>query len=632
MTGVLPLDRPPPRRYVGPEVIVDCFAGGGGASLGIEMATGRSPDVAINHDPFALALHRENHPETLHLTSNVWRVDPMEVLPGRRVGLLWASPDCKDFSKAKGGRPASPRVRDLAWVVVLWARLRRPRLIALENVEEFREWGPLLVDGRRCPERKGQIFLRWVGALRRLGYRVEWRELRGCDYGAPTIRRRLFVIARCDGRPIVWPEPTHGRPDDPEVLAGRRLPWRTAAECIDWCLPCPSIFDTAAQIKERHGVRAKRPLASATLARIARGVKRYVLDAADPFIVPVTHQGDLRSHSVDEPMRTQTTAKRGEHALVTPFVTKFRKRGVGHSIGEPLATVTANGHSARPGGAVPLGLVAASLVQTGYGEREGQAPRSLDIEAPLGTQVAGGCKHAVVASFVARQFGNSIGHRTGEPVGTITSGGAGKAALVAAFLAQHNEGSRPGRPAHDARDPVSTITAAGSQQGIVQADLVAAHQISLKGRDRRDAALGEPIGGLCAGGNHAGAVYAFLQSYYGTDQAGGDPSNPLPTDTGKPRFGLVTVEIGGEQYAIVDIGMRMLTPRERFRAQGFPDRYRIAEGVGPNGETVPLTLEVQGAACGNSVCPPLAAAIVQANYVDCQARDVAGGAVEAAAQ
>jgi DNA (cytosine-5)-methyltransferase 1 len=269
------------------ELIIDSFAGGGGASTGITAALGRSPDYAINHDREALAMHAANHPETIHLSKNIWQVDPMEVVGRRPVGLAWFSPDCKHFSKAKGGRPVKREIRDLAWTVVLWAKRVRPRVILLENVEEFADWGPLVITDegqwRPCPERRGATFKRWVGELRRLGYRVEWRELRACDYGAPTIRKRLFLIARRDGKKIIWPTPTHAAPNDRDVIAGRKLPWRTAAEIIDWSLPCHSIFLTRA---EGRAVGVNRPLAEATMTRIAKGVKRYVLDAAQPFVIP----------------------------------------------------------------------------------------------------------------------------------------------------------------------------------------------------------------------------------------------------------------------------------------------------------------------------------------------------------
>lgn len=502
------------------ELVVDTFAGGGGASLGICRALGRGPDVAINHDAVAIGMHAANHPGTVHLNTNIWKVDPRDVTPGA-IGLLWASPDCTHHSKAKGGVPIrvdGRNSRDLGWIVVLWARRRRPRVIILENVEEWIDWGPLVVgdDGqfRPCPERKGTTFKKWVHELRRLGYRVEWRELRACDYGAPTIRKRLYVIARCDGGPIVCPAPTHG--------TGRAQPWRTAADIIDWSLPCPSIFDTAEEIKRKYGVRAIRPLAANTMARIARGVKRYVLDAANPFIVPITHSGEFRGFSIDEPMRTVTTAHRGEHALVTPFVTKFRRGATGHAADDPLCTVTAKGS---------------------------------------------------------------------------------QGALIAAFLAQHNTDM----VGHDAREPVSTIVGKGSTQAVVSAGLI--NMRGSAGDQLMPRPVEAPIAALTAHGTHAAEVRAFLLKYYGAEQ---DPrlQEPLHTATTKARFGLVTVTIGGEPYVIVDIGMRMLTPRELFRAQGFPDSYiidRTADGA-------PISKTDQVRMCGNSVCPDVAEALVRANY------------------
>lgn len=706
------------------ELIIDSFAGGGGASTGIEMALGRSPDIAINHDAEALALHRINHPETWHLPHNVWKVDPVAATGGRPVGLLWASPDCKHFSKAKGGKPVKRNIRDLAWVVVRWAKQVRPRMIILENVEEFRDWGPISAEGVPCKERKGQEFKRWEGELKRLGYKVEHRELRACDYGAPTIRKRLFLIARRDGEPIVWPRPTHGRADDPEVIAGRKLPWRTAADIIDWSLPCHSIFLSR---EEGRAVGVNRPLAEATMARIARGVKRYVIDAAKPFVVsyygdgtgsldrsspvdepvrtvvtenrhglvtPFVARTDMASaaarngiHPPDEPIRTMTTG--GSFALATPFVTKFRANSVGSTLAEPLHTVTANGENReRPGGAAPLGLVApilagcggragqsrersadeptatgtakadvclvapvltyaqqgggvrdpqdphsticastkdqnaliaphlmtmrnagkpfngadepthtvtaggaglslvaGTLIQTGYGEREGQEPRALDPAAPLGTVVAGGVKHAAVAAFLAQHNTGVVGHPLDKPVSTLTAGGA---------------------------------------FGMPQQALVASHVLNMKGSERAASGPHEPIPTICAGTTHAAEVRAFLTKYYGP-AIGQDVLDPLHTATVKPRFGLVAVEIGGEPYVIADIGMRMLCPRELYRAQGFPDSYIIDRGLrvepregfgeddGP-AEVIPITKTAQVRMCGNSVCPPLARALVAANY------------------
>jgi DNA (cytosine-5)-methyltransferase 1 len=501
------------RQFILPlahELVVDLFAGGGGASTGIEQALGRHVDIAVNHDHEAVSLHQANHPQTQHFVSDVFEVDPLAVTEGRPVGLLWASPDCKHFSKAKGGKPVSKKIRGLAWVVVKWAKLARPRVIHLENVEEFQTWGPVLPNGRVCPDRKGRTFRTWKRALERLGYKVEHRELRACDYGAPTIRKRLFLTARRDGMPIVWPEPTHG--------PGRK-PYRTAAECIDWSIPCPSIFER------------ERPLVEATLRRIAHGLKRFVIDAAKPFIVPVTHNQNGNVHPIDEPLRTITTAKRGELALAAP-----------------------------------------TLIQTGYGERPGQAPRAPGLDKPLGTCVDGQ-KHALVAALLAKHFGGN---------------------------------ESPGWPLDKA---CSTVTAQDHHH------LVTSHLAKLRGTNI-GAAANEPVHTVSAQGFHHAEVRALLVKYYGTDQ---DPrlDEPLHTVTTKDRFGLVTVH--GEEYFIDDIGMRMLQPRELYRAQGFPDTYVIDRGH--DGRVLSKAAQVR--MCGNSVCPPVAAAIVRANFVEVDLREAA---------
>jgi DNA (cytosine-5)-methyltransferase 1 len=473
------------------ELVVDLFAGGGGASTGIEQAIGRHVDIAINHDPEAVSLHQANHPQTRHFVSDVFEVDPHKVCGAQPVGLLWASPDCKHFSKAKGGKPVNKKIRSLAWVVVKWAAAVRPRVICLENVEEFQTWGPLGPDNRPCPQRKGKTFARWKFQLERMGYVVEHRELRACDYGAPTIRKRLFLVARCDGQPIVWPETTHGSPNSLPVRQKKLKPWRTAAECIDWSVPAPSIFERS------------KPLADATCRRIAKGIMRYVVDAAEPFIV---------------------------------------------------------------------GNAAMTLVQTGYGEREGQPPRALDIGRPLGTVVAGQ-KHALVQAFLAKHYTGVVGSDLNDPMATVTS--VDHHSLVAAHLVTiDNQSSNGGhRPAE------------------------------------------EPLATTVTENRHA-LVQSFLLKYYGTDQ---DPQlrEPLHTVTTKDRFGLVTVK--GEPYAIVDIGLRMLTPRELYRAQGFPESYAIDKGA--DGRALTKTAQVR--MCGNSVCPPLAKAIVEANYSEEQALRVA---------
>lgn len=546
------------------ELIVDNFAGGGGASTGIEMAIGRHVDIAINHDPEAVYMHMANHPDTLHFCENVWDVDPVSVCAGRPVGLAWFSPDCKHFSKAKGGKPVSRKVRGLAWVVIKWAQKVRPRVIMLENVEEFQDWGPLTpacdkkgkpkldmhgnVVMLPCGINKGKTFYLWKSRLERIGYQVDWKELRACDYGAPTIRKRLFLVARCDGQTIEWPEPTHGDPQSDEVKSGKLLPWRTASECIDWSIPAPSIFER------------KRPLAEATMRRISKGIMRYVVSASNPFIV--TYYGskgeDFRGKSINTPLATQTTENR--HAVVVPVFTEHANASFPRCMpaDEPLRTICANikgGHHA---------LVEAFLAKH-YGGVVGS-----DLEQPIGT-ITSVDYHSLVTANMMRQFGKSVGSGTGEPVGTITAGGGGKTGLVTSHLVKLRGTCRDGQPVNA---PMPTITASGT---------------------------------------HIGEVRAFLLKYYGSDQ---DPrlDAPMHTVTTKDRFGLVTVH--GQQYRIVDIGMRMLTPRELFRAQGFPDSYIID----PDHNGKPLTKTAQVRMCGNSVSPWPAAALIKANI--CSRRDV----------
>lgn len=592
------------------EIVVDSFAGGGGASTGIHMALGYPPHVAINHDDAALAMHAANHPDTVHLSNNIWKVDPDDVERGRPIGLFWASPDCTHHSKAKGGVPIRSEgrnSRDLGWIVVLWAQRRRPRVIILENVEEWQQWGPLVADGngdlRPDPERKGQTFKAWVRQLRGLGYRVEWQERRACDFGAPTIRKRLLVIARCDGRSIVWPAPTHGDPKSEAVKSGRLKPWRTAAEIIDWTLPCPSIFMTRDEAKAYHkatGVRVNRPLAEATMARIARGVKRYVLDAAEPFII----RTDMASaaarngvNGIDEPIRTQTTA--GSHAVVTPFVAPFvsygQQGGANRSAEDPMHTITASEKDTN--------AVVAPFLVPRYGERPGQEPRSQPIDGPLSTIVPTGNGATLVAPvMVKNNFGDKPFSAADEPLRTICTGNNHMA--VAAFLAKHY-GDTGQRPGSDLAEPVSTITAQDHHS------LVAAHMLNLKGSDRRAGPIDAPAPTFTGQGNHAALVSAFLIKYYGAG-IGAHLTEPMHTDTTRDRFGLVTVNIAGEPYVIVDIGMRMLTARERFLAQGFPADYRI--DIEFDGK--PLSGEAKGRMVGNSVCPPFAEAHVRANCPD----------------
>lgn len=588
-------------------LIIDSFAGGGGASEGIRAALGRDPDYALNHDGKALAMHRINHPATKHIEEDVWNVDAIGLCAGRKVGLVWMSPDCRDFSKAKGGVPRQKNIRGLAWVGVRWVKSlpkwQRPDVVVLENVEEFQKWGPLLKNGHPCPIHRGSTFRQYVKAWQALGAEVQYRELRACDYGVPTIRKRLFMVIRFDGEPIVWPEPTHGDPRSEAVLSGRLKPWRAAAEVIDWTLPCPSIFETKAEIWEKHRLRVQRPLKPNSMARLATGTMRYVVRSARPYLVQVNHGGATggRMHDIDAPHPT-LTGKRGE-ALVQPFITHAQQGGRNRDVADPLHTICASPNDQN--------AIVAPFLAPRYQEKPGHGPRVRSVEAPSATIIGGdNVPGHLAAVHLTRQFGGSVGSDAADPVGTITAGGAGKAGLVAAFLAQHNT-ARGGRvnPGNDARSPVSTITAAGGNQNVV-----AAHLMNMHGSDRRDAPADAPLQTITSGGNHAAAVYAFLSAYYGTELDGQPVDEPIGTVTTKPRHGVVTVMVEGQPFYITDIGMRMLTTRERFSAQGFRDDYVIDRGELEDGTVIKLTQEEQGSMCGNSVCPGLAEAIIRSVY------------------
>ena len=351
------------------EIVVDNFAGGGGASTGIEVAIGRSVDIAINHDPAAIAMHRANHPTTKHYTEDVWKVDPKEACAGRPVALAWFSPDCKHFSKAKGGKPVSQKIRGLAWVAVKWAKAVHPRVIMLENVEEFQDWGRLDENSKPDPRYRGETFRRFVRQLEKLGYTVEYRLLRAADYGAPTIRTRFFLIARCDGKPIVWPEPTHGDPDSLEVRAGLKKPWVPVAECIDWSIPCPSIFATTEEIWEQYGIRAVRPLAPKTMRRIAEGVAKF---RERPFLIQYHDSKEFRGQGVDEPLMTVDASNR--YGLCMAFLTQFNNHCTGTSPDKPIRAMTAQGNH--------FGLCEAFLMSYyGNGSETG-------VDEPMPTQTA----------------------------------------------------------------------------------------------------------------------------------------------------------------------------------------------------------------------------------------------------
>lgn len=646
------------------EIVVDLFAGGGGASCGIEMALGRQVDVAINHDKEAVAMHRANHPQTRHYETDVFEVCPHRVVRehhGRPVGLLWLSPDCTFHSKARGSKPIRDREkrrRALAWVGVRWAGQVAPRVIMLENVEEFADWGPLVAKrdeetgrvikgyrkvgkkrvpivaapGERVPvemqelvpdpERKGETFRQWVREMERHGYRVDLRELRACDYGAPTIRKRLFVVARRDGEPIVWPEPTHGDPSSAAVRRRRLLPWRTAAECLDWTEPVCSIFATKAEAKawgKVHGRHSpNRPLAENTMRRIARGVKRYVLDNPEPFIVPLTHHGSRRGHPLGEPVPTVTAACRGELALVAPVVTHGQHGGASRPANAPVHTIAASTKDTNQ--AIEVRLRTAH-VQRDYGQSVGH-----DARDPMGTLTAGANGHAaVVSAFLAQNnagFYKGDGRELDEPIGTVCASGSHQS-LVAATLAK----LRGTNDAADVEDPLHTISTGGNHAVVaaelaVQDGLAAAHLTHNYTSNTRggEGDLDRPLKTVTSG-QHAGLVAAFLTKYNGT-ATGQAADAPLDTATTTDRFGLVTVAVGGVEFIVVDIGLRMLQPRELYNANGFPWTYGIDWGLTDEGDRVEFTKTAQVKMCGNAVPPQFSAALVAANVPEMSARAV----------
>ena len=512
------------------ELIIDNFAGGGGASTGIEMATGVSVDIAINHDPEAIRMHKTNHPNTEHYCESVWDVDPVRACNGHPVALAWFSPDCKHFSKAKGGKPKDMNIRGLAWVALRWAGTVRPRVIMLENVEEFKTWGPLNRGHRPIKAKQGVTFRKFVSQLEALGYQVEYRELVAADYGAPTMRKRFFLIARCDGSPILWPKPTHAPAGSPEIAAGLRKPYIGAYTQIDFSLPCPSIFDTVEEIKEKYGIRAVRPLAEKTMNRIARGIKKFVLDNPEPFIIQVNHGGERKSQDIREPMPT-ITGKHGfgvVNPVLSPCIMCNNENNVGANVGNPLPTITTGNRN----------FVAALTLIQYHSETTQKEVRGQEVKEPIMT-VDGSNRYGLATSFLSKFYRTGIGQDIREPLGTVTAD---------------------------------------------------------------------------AGGGHFGEVRALLIKYYGQG-TGQDIRKPLDTVTAQDRFGLVTIQ--GTDYQIVDIGLRMLEPKELYGCQGFPEDYIIDHDN--EGKSYPRSEQVKR--CGNAVCPPIPAALVRVNLPELCRKD-----------
>ncbi len=623
-------------------LFVDNFAGGGGASTGIEAAIGRSVDIAINHDPDAIAMHRVNHPATKHYCEDVWEVDPNEACDGRPVALAWFSPDCKHFSRAKGGKPLDKNIRGLAWVAVKWAYHVRPNVIMLENVPEIQTWGPLDDAGKPIKEHMGETFKGFIAALGAgispshpafaemcqalgisenskmakdisfgLGYHIEYKTLKSCDYGAPTTRTRFYMIARCDGRPIVWPESTHAAKNSKDVEAGKKLPYRSAAECIDWSIPAQSIFER------------EKPLAENTLRRIARGIQKFVIDNPRPFIVTVNHAGEgFRGQDVEDPLGT-VTAKHG-YGVAIPYITKFQQYSTGSEMDAPIDTVmpgaqrfglvvptimcnNTNNNGAKADDPLPTVttgnrnyLIAPSIVPIGYGEKEGQEPRVNSVEDPLGTVVSSG-KHYLCAPTLIQYHSETSenevrGQAIDEPIMTVDT--APRYALSCAHIMKNYAGGYTGAGS-GADEPLDTVTAKDHNS------LVTAYIMTM--RNNMDGQTADdPLSTISCSGAHHAEVQAFLVKYFHTG-APKSVEEPLDTITAKDRFALVTIH--GEEYIITDIKMRMLQPRELFNAQGFPRDYVIDRDADGN----PYPKNKQVARCGNAVTPQVPTALVRAN-------------------
>ena len=573
------------------EIIVDNFAGGGGASTGMELAAGRPVAIAINHDPAAILIHKTNHPYTEHLQASVWDVDPVEVCRGRPVGLAWFSPDCKHFSKAKGGKPVNKEIRGLAWITLRWAGTVRPRVIILENVEEFQTWGPVRL-GKPVKSKKGHTFQKFVSQLESLGYAVEFRELVAADYGAPTIRKRFFLVARCDGKPIVWPEPTHSKTGE------HGLPkWRSAAEIIDWSLPCPSIFDSKQEILEKHGLKAVRPLADNTMRRVIRGVDKFTLKSGTPFLVPTGY---------------------GERSGQAPRV---------HGIGAPVPTVVSKAKQ---------NLCEPYLVQVNH---SGSGFRGQMLEGPMPT-ITGkhgyGVAEPMITPYTVTNTSNSVGHPANEPIDTARTGG-GQMMVASSLIQYHTEQSEAVR-GQGLRNPIQTVDAS-NRYGLSSAHLTQyfsnanpicltdplhtvttrdregltlAHIAEFKGQDKEQEALA-PLRTITAGGGKFGTARTTICRYLPERDMG---HWPKVRDLLNKYCGyaikeneVILLTICGVQYYIADIGLRMLTPRELYRAMGFPDDYIIDRDYTGN----EYNKSAQVARCGNAVCPALAEALVRAN-------------------
>ena len=567
------------------EIIVDNFAGGGGASTGIEIATGMAVAIAINHDPAAILMHKTNHPYTEHFQASVWDIDPVAVCRGRRVGLAWFSPDCKHFSKAKGAALVDRKIRGLAWITLRWAAKVRPRVIILENVEEFQTWGPVR-KGKPVKKLAGTTFRKFIDQLTELGYTVEYRELIAADYGAPTSRKRFYMVARCDGKPIVWPKPTHSK------TGADGLPkWRSAAEIIDWSLPCLSIFDTKEEIKERYGLKAVRPLAKNTMRRIIRGVDKFTIRSGKPFIVQQKFQN--AAQNIEKPLTTVTAV--GAHELCKPLLAPVTvtntSNSVGGAVGAPVHTVTTAGNQM---------LVTPSLVSIG---QTGGGDRIRDLREPVPTTVSKQEACLVSPSLIQYHTEQTESVRAsglGTPIHTVDA--SNRYGLTCANLVEYYTCGRP----LDVQEPMHTVTSHDREA------VVAAHVVKFKG-DNLGHGADEPMQTVTTSAGEFAVCKVYLAKMYGGDELG---YWPLIRDLLNEFCGytlaedeVLLLEISGALYYIADIGLRMLSPRELYNAMGFPPDYIIDRDY----EGHEYKKSAQVARCGNAVCPPVASALVRAN-------------------
>lgn len=605
------------------EIIVDNFAGGGGASTGMELATGRPVAIAINHDPDAILMHKTNHPFTEHMQASVWDVDPRKVCRGRPVGLAWFSPDCKHFSKAKGAALVDRHIRGLAWIVLRWAGTVRPRVIILENVEEFVTWGPVR-KGKPVKKKAGQTFQKWKRQLLDLGYDVEHREIVAADYGAPTTRKRFVLIARCDGRPIVWPERTHGPRGSAEVQAGKLLPWKSAAEIIDWSVPCYSVFASKKELKEKYGVNAVRPLADNTMRRVIRGVDKFTIRSGRPFVVECNHGGDNHTRVDGEPLNTITGKYTGGvcDPVLAPFTFSNTGGSVGSDVGGPVHTIrTAGGRILATASLMSIGqtgggdrvreirepvstvvskqeacLVAASMIQ--YHTEQTERVRANGLGEPLPTVDASN-RYGLTTAQLVEYFGNGRSIAVQQPMHTVTS--HDREAVVCAHISKYYGGI----VGTDASEPLPTVTA------IDHNAVTAAHVVEFKGRDVGQD-IGRPIRTITASaGEFADCRVELIRA--GRNDLGHWPEvrSLLNQHCGYELADdeILLLEISGVRYFIADILLRMLTPRELYNAMGFPPDYIIDRDYLGN----EYGKAKQVARCGNAVCPPMATAIVRAN-------------------